>query len=65
MNEPGANPLWVSLICVARCLIPLLILLGVSYLVRRLGLVSEPPKSSNGENGNNNPNDGGLAHGRV
>lgn len=65
MNEPGANPLWVSLICVARCLIPLLLLLGVSYVLRRLGLVSEPPRSKSGENENGKTNGGGLAHGRV
>jgi hypothetical protein len=33
-----------ALLCVARCLVPLLIMLGVSYLLRRLGLVKTPPK---------------------
>jgi len=27
-----------------RCLIPLMIMLGISYLLRKFGLVQEPPK---------------------
>jgi hypothetical protein len=44
MGDASANPIWVALLCVARCLVPLLIMLGVSYLLRRLGLVKTPPK---------------------
>lgn len=43
MNDTNASPLIVPLLFVLRCLIPLLILFGVSYLLRRLGLITEPP----------------------
>jgi hypothetical protein len=47
MNETAANPIIVALLFILRCLVPLAILLGVSYLLRRLGLVAvespEPP----------------------
>lgn len=39
----GANPLILTLMLVARCLVPLFIMLGLSYLFRRLGLIQEPP----------------------
>jgi hypothetical protein len=31
------------LLCTLRCVVPLLILFGISYLLRRLGLVAETP----------------------
>jgi hypothetical protein len=43
MEEAAVNPLIVVLLFMLRCLIPLLILLGISALLRRLGLISEPP----------------------
>jgi hypothetical protein len=43
MNETSANPIIVALLFVLRCLVPLLILFGISYLFRRLGLVAETP----------------------
>jgi hypothetical protein len=42
MDEATANPVFVALLCVARCLIPLIVVLGISYLLRRLGLVAPP-----------------------
>ncbi len=66
MNEPSANPLWVSLLCLARCLIPLLLLLGVSYVLKRLGVVAEPIKPPDEDNPNDTKKDnGGLAHGSA
>jgi len=54
MNEPSANPLIVGLLFILRCLIPLAILFGISYLFRRLGLVAEsppePPEQTDEEN---------------
>ena len=51
-----ANPIIVALLCVARCLIPLAIILGVSYLLRRFGLISRPAQPPaeylKGENNN-------------
>jgi hypothetical protein len=43
MNETSGNPIFVVLLFVLRCLIPLAILFGISYLLRKLGLVAEPP----------------------
>jgi hypothetical protein len=42
MGDATANPIFVALICIARCLIPLLLLFGVSYLLRRLGVIAKP-----------------------
>ena len=42
MGEATANPIYVGLLCVARCLVPLVLLFVVSYLLRRFGVVSKP-----------------------
>lgn len=34
-----ANPIYVGLLFILRCLIPLAVLFGISYLLRRFGLV--------------------------
>jgi hypothetical protein len=68
MEETGStNPLFVGLFFVLRCGVPLLIMLGISYLLKRLGVIAEPPKPPpgwNGDNGNNhlNHSGGGVAH---
>jgi hypothetical protein len=56
MQEATANPVWVALLCVARCLIPLLILLGISYLLKKFGFIAETPAPPNGyaDDENNN-----------
>jgi hypothetical protein len=56
MNETSGNPIFVVLLLFAfRCLIPLAILFGISYLLRRLGLVTEsqpePPEAPDEETG--------------
>lgn len=47
MNDTTANPIFVALLFILRCLVPLIILFGISYLLRRFGLVTiestEPP----------------------
>ena len=43
MDEPAANPIIVALLFVLRCVVPLAIMLGISYLLRRLGWITEPP----------------------
>jgi len=66
MDKASANPLLVSLFFVARCIVPLLIMLGISYLLKKFGLIAEPPAPPPGylsENNNNNEEEGGLAHG--
>lgn len=69
MEEVGhTNPLLVGLFFVLRCVIPLVIMLGISYLLKRLGVIAEPPKPPpdwNNENSNSNhlkPGEGGAAH---
>lgn len=42
MNET-ANPFVMAFLFILRCLIPLGILLGISYLLRRMELIIEPP----------------------
>ena len=58
MDSSAADPIIISLMFVARCAVPLLIMLGLSYLLKRLGLIQEPPPApkngdNNGENGAN------------
>jgi hypothetical protein len=42
MGDATANPIFVALLCVARCLIPVLLLFGISYLLRRFGVIAKP-----------------------
>jgi hypothetical protein len=53
MSETPANPVFVALLFILRCLVPLAILFGISYLLRKLGLVAETPEPPSGyeENG--------------
>jgi hypothetical protein len=48
MNETVASPVFVALLFILRCLVPLAILFGISYLLRKFGLVvienPEPPE---------------------
>ncbi|MEP0805388.1 MAG: hypothetical protein HRF47_07845 [Chloroflexota bacterium] len=61
MNEPSASPLFVALLFILRCLVPLAILFGISYLLRKLGLVAETPEPPSGyeENGEDQPSSNG------
>jgi hypothetical protein len=43
MGDASANPVYVALLCIARCLIPVVILFIISYLLRRFGVVAKPP----------------------
>jgi hypothetical protein len=42
MGDAAANPIYIALLCVARCLVPLVILFGISYLLRRFGVIAKP-----------------------
>jgi hypothetical protein len=42
MGDATANPIYIALLCIARCLVPLLFLFGVSYLLRRFGVIAKP-----------------------
>jgi len=69
MEEAGnSNSLVVGFFFILRCVIPLAIMLGLSYLLKRLGVIAEPPKPPpdwNNENNNDNHlnhGEGGVAH---
>lgn len=48
------NPIIIALMFLLRCLVPLAIMLGISYLLRHYGLISPapapPPDLDNGNN---------------
>jgi hypothetical protein len=62
MDQTSANPLIVVLLFLLRCLLPLLVMLGISYLLRRWGLIGEPPPPppslDENEKGKVNPGEG-------
>jgi hypothetical protein len=57
MSETSANPVFVALLFILRCIVPLLVLFGISYLLRKLGLVAETPEppSDYEDNNDNQP----------
>lgn len=44
MSDAPANPVFVALLFILRCLVPVAVLFGISYLLRKLGLVAETPE---------------------
>lgn len=67
MDKATANPFLIALLFVLRCLIPLVVMLAISYLLKKLGLIREsppPPPGYNNGNDQNGNNEGGLAHGK-
>ncbi len=68
MSTSDANPFIVVLLFLLRCLVPLLLMLGLSYLLRRLGFISEQerPESSEGSQANQSAEtrEGGHGDGR-
>jgi hypothetical protein len=42
MGDATANPLYVALLCIGRCVVPLVILFGISYLLRHFGVIAKP-----------------------
>jgi len=67
MENASANQIIVALLCLLRCLVPLIIMLGISYLLKRLGLITEPPERPDEPSENEIPNNekGDLAHGNA
>lgn len=66
MSEATESPILVAILFAVRCLVPLLIMLGVSYVLKRLGLIKDlptPPADQNNGNGNKLKPGGGVAHG--
>ena len=68
MQQSTEGPIFLIeiLLFVLRCLVPLLLMLGLSYLLKRLGLIKPPPPPpSDRDNGNHKPKGGGVAHGKA
>ncbi len=66
MDKVNLNPIFVIVLYALRCLVPLGLMLGISYLLRRFGLIKEPPpppEDWNGDQDNHDATEGGLAHG--
>jgi len=64
MENASANPIIVTLLCLVRCMVPLIIMLGISYLLKRLGLIADTPTRPEEPADNDTPNNekGDLAH---
>jgi hypothetical protein len=70
MDNSDGSPAVIALFFVLRCLVPLAVMLGISYLLRKFKLIAEPPKPPPGwdkeePNSSQNPGEGGLMHGKV
>jgi len=76
MSDAPANPVFVALLFILRCLVPLAVLFGISYLLRKLGLVAETPEPPGDydDNGDDQPppqeqkkkkKEGDLTHGNA
>lgn len=65
MENTDANPILVIFLFIIRCLVPVLLMLGISYLLKRLGLIAEPPPPPNetSDHENTNIGKGDPAHG--
>jgi hypothetical protein len=65
MNDSTTGPLVVGLLFILRCLIPLGILFGISYILQRLGLVDdrvEEKKTGPAKEGKGEPSVGIISH---
>ena len=66
MDRVNLNPMIIGFFYILRCLVPLVIMLGISYLLRRLGLIKQPPPTPEDWNNDQNSDSaqpGDLAHG--
>jgi hypothetical protein len=56
IEKQVADPIIIVFMFLARLAIPVLLMLGLSYLLKRLGLIKEPPPPPNNGNHNGTPN---------
>jgi hypothetical protein len=66
MDKPDLNPLIIFVFYFLRCVLPLGVLLGFSFLLRKLGLIQKspnPPKDWNDKNSDIVSSNGDFAHG--
>ena len=67
MEKATANPFLIGLFFFIRCIVPLMLMLGVSYLLRKLGIITEPPSKTEQSTGSSNKiesQEGGFANGK-
>ncbi|OGO16802.1 MAG: hypothetical protein A2Z14_07040 [Chloroflexi bacterium RBG_16_48_8] len=64
MENTSTNPLIIALLFVLRCIMPLAIMLGISYILRRYGLIRESTSQEEGseEENHNNHDEGDSFH---
>jgi hypothetical protein len=65
MERANLNPLYIILLYFLRCVVPLGLMLGVSYLLRRFGFIKEtppPPEEWDEEGDTDGAHDGGPSH---
>jgi len=67
MDHNSVSPFFVILFFILRCVVPLLILMAISYLLRKFGLVAEPHKRSPKDQSTHTHQNaqGGLDHGKT
>ena len=67
MENSSTNPIIVILLFILRCLVPLIIMLGVSQLLRRFGFIRETtlPEERQESGDDNNLDEGDLVHGNA
>ena len=53
MEHANPSPLIIGLLFILRCALPLGILFGISYLLRRLGLIESPSSLKEDSQGKN------------
>lgn len=66
--ENATNPIVIVFFYLIRCVIPLLIMLGISYILQKIGLISNPPSQPGKTNSAANEidnNQGDFAHGKA
>ncbi len=65
MEDTSANPFLIALFFMIRCLVPLLVMFGITYLLKRLGLIVQspkPPPEWNSKENNNQHGKGDLSN---
>lgn len=66
--EDATNPFVIVFFYIIRCGLPLLIMLGISYLLRKFGLLPESPAPKKKQGGKDNDlgdDNGNYAHGKA
>jgi len=70
MDKSDPGPIFLLIFFILRCVLPVLFLIGISYILRRLGFISKsppPPPEQEETASHNNPNNstGDFVHGNT